>query len=69
MLWNEIATQRKVCRCKRKGGVSLIDKDCKSCKQMSELLVDSSIVIFAKENGRRIMCNNNHIVFNGLEQV
>ena len=53
----------------KKGGVSLIDKDCKSCKQVSELLVDSSTVIFAKENGRRIMCNNNHIVFNGLEQI
>ena len=69
MLWNEIATQSKICRSKKNGGVSLIDKDCKSCKQVSELLVDSSTVIFAKENGRRIMCNNNHIVFNGLEQV
>ena len=47
----------------------MIDKDCKSCEKISELLVDSSTVIFAKENGRRIMCNNNHIVFNGLEVV
>ena len=68
MLWNTIKTQGKEYE-SRKGGVSLIDKDCKSCKQVSELLVDSSTVIFAKENGRRIMCNNNHIVFNGLEQV
>jgi hypothetical protein len=47
----------------------MIDKDCKSCKEVSELLVDSSTVIFAKETGRRIMCKNNHIVYNGLEQV
>ena len=68
MLWNTIKAQGEKYESK-KGGVSLIDKDCKSCKQVSELLVDSSTVIFAKENGRRIMCNNNHIVFNGLEQV
>jgi len=68
VLWNTIKAQGKKYE-GRKGGVSLIGKDCKSCKQVSELLVDSSTVIFAKETGRRIMCNNNHIVFNGLEQV
>ena len=68
MLWNTIKAQGKKYESK-KGGVSLIDKDCKSCKQVSELLVDSSTVIFAKENGKRIMCDNNHIVFNGLEVV
>ena len=70
MLWSTIKTSCKTYRSKtynKKGGVSLIDKDCKSCKQVSTLLVDSSTVIFAKENGRRIMCNNNHIVFNGLD--
>ena len=68
MLWNTIKAQGEKYESK-KGGVSLIDKDCKSCKQVSELLVDSSTVIFAKETGRRIMCKNNHIVYNGLEQV
>jgi hypothetical protein len=47
----------------------MINEDCKSCKEVSELLVNSSTVIFARETGRRIMCKNNHIVFNGLEQV
>ena len=47
----------------------MIAKDCESCKEISELLVDSSTVIFAKETGRRIMCDNNHIVYNGLEVV
>lgn len=71
MLRNTVKTSCKTCRSKtyrcEKGGVNLIDKDCKSCKQVSELLVDSSTVIFAKESGSRIMCNNNHIVFNGLD--
>lgn len=69
MLSRTITTSSKIYWCKRKGVVSMIDKDCKSCKEVSELLVDSSTVIFAKETGRRIMCKNNHIVYNGLEQV
>jgi len=47
----------------------MINEDCRSCKEISELLVNSSTVLFAKETGRRIMCRNNHIVYNGLEQV
>lgn len=69
MLSFEIKTQGKICRSKRKGGVSMINEDCRSCKEISELLVNSSTVLFAKETGRRIMCRNNHIVYNGLEQV
>ena len=68
MLWNTIKAQGKEYE-SRKGGVSMINEDCKSCKEVSELLVDSSTVIFARETGRRIMCKNNHIVFNGLEQI
>ena len=39
--------------------------DCKSCKEISELLVNSSTVIYARENNSRILCRKNHIVFDG----
>ena len=42
-------------------------KDCISCKEISELLVNSSTVIYAKQRGSRIMCTNNHIVFDGMQ--
>ena len=47
----------------------MIRKDCKSCSSISELLVDSSTLIFAKESSKRIMCDNNHIIYNPMEGV
>jgi hypothetical protein len=38
---------------------------CRSCDEISELLVNSSTIIYAKEHKSRILCSNNHIVFDG----
>ena len=47
----------------------MIRKDCNSCSSISELLVNSSTLIFAKENNSRVMCDNNHIIYNPMEEV
>jgi len=41
--------------------------NCDSCKNISKLLDNSSTVIFAKENGSKILCKNNHIIYDGLQ--
>ena len=38
---------------------------CSSCKVVSDLLVNSSTVIFAQENNSKILCRKNHVVFDG----
>ena len=47
----------------------MIRKYCSSCKNVSELITDSSVLLFAKESNYRIMCNDNHIVYNPMEEV
>ena len=42
-------------------------ENCTSCKKISELLVNSSTIIYAKEHNSRIMCTNNHMVFDGMK--
>lgn len=42
-----------------------MDENCESCKDVAELLVNSSTVIYARENNSRILCTKNHIVFDG----
>ena len=42
-----------------------MDTNCKSCKDVAGLLVNSSTVIYARENNSRILCTKNHIVFDG----
>jgi len=41
--------------------------DCISCKNMKKLLVNSSTILYAKENKKRIVCNNGHTIYNGTE--
>jgi hypothetical protein len=47
----------------------MIREDCSSCKNVSELIHNSSTLIFAKENNYRIMCDEKHIVYNPMEEV
>lgn len=42
-----------------------MDENCKSCREVAGLLVNSSTVIYARENNSKILCRKNHVVFDG----
>jgi hypothetical protein len=38
-------------------------KRCDSCKNMKELIFNSAVISFAKENNKSIVCSNGHVIF------
>lgn len=58
MTWDcdECYSQKQLCE-------DCESKDCHSCKNMKELLFNSSIIAYATENNKRIVCNNGHTIF------
>ena len=37
--------------------------DCISCKNMKHLIFNSSVIAFATEENKSIVCNNGHVIF------
>lgn len=58
MTWdcNECYSQKQLCE-------DCEGKRCDSCKNMKDLLFNSSIISYATEENKSIVCSNGHVIF------
>ena len=63
MTWDcdECYSQKQLCE-------DCESKDCPSCKNLKNLLFNTSIIAYALDDNKSIMCNNGHMIFKPEEK-